>query len=101
MNQNETAIQYGLLEGVQVEVTHTSGEQNGQTFCGTLTCGIEIGRPVVIDNGEDVTSEVREISPDKKNDFNIVTAGGDTCVVTKKTSNQTAAVERPLSNYCY
>jgi hypothetical protein len=86
MKLKTLAEELGLTEGQEIELVHTSGPHNGESFCGELACDIEIGKPVFIEGHEDVTSDIREITHELGHEYSLVAQNGNTYTLTKKVS---------------
>lgn len=81
MSESKTIAElFGLKEGVSVSLTHISGSQNGQTFDGLLTCDVEVGQPVFMDNGMDVTDNVVSVEVQEKGKLFVETTKGE-CII--------------------
>lgn len=94
--KTDFAKQWGLVEGVEVDVTYTSGPHVGETFSGRLSAAVTVGEPVYLDDHDEVTSEVKEITHEEGPDFSLVLVSGSTCVLTKKIPKfKTRSDEKP------
>ncbi len=98
MNLQTTAEQHGLVQGQKISLTHTSGPHNGETFDGALSVDFEIGHPVVTDEWDEITSEIKEIIHEEENDFSLTAVNGNTYALTKKVSME---VPREKSTVCF